>query len=314
MTTFLVWLFNLSSMIGLPYYGVAIIIFTILIKILTYPLTWKQMTSMRKMTALQPKMQELQRKYGHDKAKLNQKIMELYSKEKVNPYAGCLPILVQLPILWAFYRTLYEMPKTLGLQGNEPSVQFLGFNITQTYGFALDYHLLLPILAGVTTYLMSKVSMATSPKTGSVPSSAEKTQKMMLLFMPFFLAYIVASLPSGLGIYILTMNIVSIFQTIYINKKIAAEMAGAKAAEADIKPAAAKAQKGEKEKSAKDTKAKAKDKEEKTKVKEEKTKKSKENKSKSTADEKNKKIEHQVKGRKIVARKKVSRAELKKGK
>jgi YidC/Oxa1 family membrane protein insertase len=130
MTTFLEWLFSLSSMIGLPYYGVAIILFTVIIKILLYPLTWKQMSSMRKMTELQPKMKELQKKYGNDKQKLNQKVMELYSKEQVNPYAGCLPIVIQLPILWAFYRTLYSFP-----YGNDASVWFLGFDITKSYGF-----------------------------------------------------------------------------------------------------------------------------------------------------------------------------------
>jgi YidC/Oxa1 family membrane protein insertase len=230
MTTFLEWLFNLSSLIGLPYYGMAIVLFTVLIKILLYPLTWKQMTSMRKMTALQPKMKELQKKYGNDKQKLNQKVMELYSKEQVNPYAGCLPILIQLPILWAFYRTLFQLPTTLGLQGNEPSVWFLGYNITVAYGFPLSYHLLLPLLAGASTYLMTKVSTATNPNAGSAPSGAEQTQKFMLLFMPLFLAYIVGTLPSGLGLYIVTMNIMSIFQTIYINKKLSSEKAKAKAA------------------------------------------------------------------------------------
>lgn len=233
MTSILEWLFSISSMIGLPYYGVAIILFTIIIKVLLYPLTWKQMTSMRRITDLQPKVQELQKKYANNKQMLNQKVMELYSTEKVNPYSGCLPILVQLPILWAFYQALYKMQSSFGLKGTEPSVWFLGFNITEKYGFALDYHLLLPILAGITTYVMTKVSMATNPtknkssKSNSNPgtAAAEQTQKMMLMIMPFFMVYIVATLPSGLGIYILTMNVVSMLQTVYINKKLAAEIA-----------------------------------------------------------------------------------------
>lgn len=227
MTSILEWLFNLSSMIGLPYYGVAIILFTVIIKLLLYPLTWKQMTSMRSITELQPKIQELQKKYANNKQMLNQKIMELYGAEKVNPYSGCLPILIQLPILWAFYRTLYSFP-----YGNDDSAWFLGFKITESYGFALDYHLLLPILAGITTYISTKVSMATSPnknkdkkgKQGGA-ATAEQTQKMMLITMPFFMVYIVATLPSGLGIYILTMNFVSMLQTVYINKKLSAQIA-----------------------------------------------------------------------------------------
>jgi len=224
MTTFLEWLFNLSSMIGLPYYGMAIVLFTIIIKVLMYPLTWKQTVSMRKMTELQPKMKELQKKYGSDKQKLNQKVMELYSKEQVSPYAGCLPIIIQLPILWAFYRTLYNFP-----YGNDSSVWFLGFDITKAYGFELSYHLILPIIAAATTYLMTKVSTATKPTAQSTPSGAEQSQKFMLIFMPFFLAYIVVTVPSGLGIYIITMNIMSILQTVYINKKISAEKEEAKA-------------------------------------------------------------------------------------
>lgn len=219
MTTFLEWLFNLSSMIGLPYYGMAIILFTIIIKVLLYPLTWKQMSSMRKMTRLQPKMAEIQKKYAHDKQKMNQKVMELYSKEQVNPYAGCLPILVQLPILWAFYQTLLKFP-----YGNDSSAWFLGYNLTVSYGLGLNYHLLLPLLAGATTYLMTKVTAVTSTnKSSNAPAGAEQTQKFMMIFMPFFLAYIVATVPSGLGLYIITMNVVSILQTVYINKKLLAE-------------------------------------------------------------------------------------------
>lgn len=215
MTVFLQWLFELSSKIGLPYYGVAIIIFTVIIKILLYPLTWKQMSSMRKMAALGPKMKELQKKYGKDKQKLQQKTMELYSREGVNPYAGCLPILLQLPVFFALYRTLIAFP-----YGTDASAWFLGFNLTVAYGLSLSYHLILPLIAGLSTYIMSKVSTSMSTKTGSTPAGAEQTQKFMLIFMPIFLAYIVATLPSGLGLYIITMNIMSILQTIYINKKI----------------------------------------------------------------------------------------------
>ncbi|UWG97261.1 YidC/Oxa1 family membrane protein insertase [Dehalobacter sp. DCM] len=222
MAEILRWLFELSSMIGLPYWGMAIILFTIIIKLILYPLTWKQTVSMRKMQELQPKMAQLQKKYANDKQMLNQKTMEMYSEEKVNPYSGCLPILVQLPILWIFYRTLANFP-----YGTGEAVTFLGFNITQAYGFQLSWHLILPIIAGLTSYVMSKVSMSmnkqqTKPgaKKDAQQAAADSTQKMMLYFMPIFMAYIVITLPSGLGFYIVTMNIVSILQTVYIYKKL----------------------------------------------------------------------------------------------
>lgn len=226
MTTFLQWLFELSSMIGLPYYGVAIIIFTVIIKILLYPLTLKQTRSMRRMSDLGPKLKEIQKKYGKDKQKLQQKTLELYSREGVNPYSGCLPILLQLPVFFALYKTLMEFPF-----GQDASAYFLGFNLTQAYGLGLDYHLILPLIAGGSTYLMTKVSMSATPKNTAAPAGAEQTQKFMLIFMPIFLAYIVATVPSGLGLYIITMNIMSILQTVYINNKIQREKESLEAAE-----------------------------------------------------------------------------------
>lgn len=223
MAQILKWLFDVSSLIGLPYWGMAIVLFTIIIKVILYPLTWKQTVSMRQMQELQPKMAALQKKYANDKTKMNQKIQELYTEEKANPMMGCLPIAVQLPILWIFYRTLADFP-----YGNDAAVWFLGFNITTAYGFTLDWHLVLPLIAGISSYLMSKVTMSMTPKQPSKPgakkepaqATAEQTQKMMLYMMPVFMAYIVITLPSGLGFYIITMNIVSMLQTVYIYKKL----------------------------------------------------------------------------------------------
>nr|WP_052298689.1 YidC/Oxa1 family membrane protein insertase [Syntrophobotulus glycolicus] len=214
MINFLDILFNLTSLVGLPYYGVAIILFTIIIKIILFPLTYKQTASMRKMMELTPMITDIQKKYAKDKVKANQKVMELYAKEKANPYMGCLPLLIQMPILWAFYKALMIFP-----YGNEASAMFLGFNLTVKYGFTPDYHLILPIAAGLSTYLMSKTT-SSSTVSASQPESAKQTQKIMLIVMPFFLAYITASVPSGLGIYIITMNIVSAIQTLYINNHL----------------------------------------------------------------------------------------------
>ena len=92
--------------IGLASWGLAIILVTILIRALLYPLTRKQMQSMKKMQSIQPKMKEIQEKYGKDREKLSQKQMELYKEEGVNPAGGCLPLLIQMPILFAFYYAL----------------------------------------------------------------------------------------------------------------------------------------------------------------------------------------------------------------
>ena len=100
---------NILAPIGLPSYGWSIILVTVLIRALLYPLTKKQMQSMKKMQSVQPKMKELQEKYGKDREKLSQKQMELYREEGVNPAGGCLPLLIQMPILFAFYYALLTL-------------------------------------------------------------------------------------------------------------------------------------------------------------------------------------------------------------
>ncbi|MHB1405044.1 MAG: YidC/Oxa1 family membrane protein insertase [Desulfitobacteriaceae bacterium] len=207
MTELLKWLYNLTSIVGLANYGVAIILLTIIIKTLIFPLTWKQMVSMRKTVDLQPKIKEIQKKFKDKPQEANAKIMELYKENKVNPAGGCLPLVVQLPIFWALYSTLLHFP-----YGSAASANFLGYNLTQVYGFTSPYHLTLPLLAAATTFFQTKV---TSPN-----ASQDPTQKMMLYIMPVFLGYISATVPSGLGLYWVTMNIVSILQQLIINKKL----------------------------------------------------------------------------------------------
>jgi YidC/Oxa1 family membrane protein insertase len=209
MTSLLNVLYNFSASVGFPNYGVAIILLTILIKTLIYPLTYKQMASMRKTVDLQPKIKAIQAKYKNDKEKANAAVMELYKENKVNPMGGCLPIVVQLPIFWALYSTL----RKFAYGGSAPAAHwFLGFDLTQIYGFALTPHLILPLFAAATTYLQTKV---TNPNASSDP-----TQKTMLYIMPVFFAYISATVPSGLALYWVTMNVVSILQQLYINRRL----------------------------------------------------------------------------------------------
>ncbi|EGW39026.1 MULTISPECIES: YidC/Oxa1 family membrane protein insertase [unclassified Desulfosporosinus] len=212
MTYLLNILYNLSAAIGLPNYGVAIIILTILIKTLIYPLTYKQMASMRKTVDLQPKIKAIQAKYKNDKEKINTAVMELYKEHNVNPMGGCLPIVVQLPIFWALYSTLRKFP-----YGNSAAAAhwFLGFDLTKIYGFTPSYHIILPIFAAATTFLQTKV---TNPN-----ASTDPTQKTMLYIMPVFFAYISATVPAGLALYWVTMNCVSILQQLYINRRLTSQ-------------------------------------------------------------------------------------------
>lgn len=212
MTYLLNIFYNLASDIGLPYYGVAIILLTIVIKTIIYPLTYKQMSSMRKTVDLQPKIKAIQEKYKNDREKANAAVMQLYKDNNVNPMSGCLPILIQLPIFWGLYSTLRNFP-----YGNKAASShwFLGFDLTRVYGFTLSYQIILPLLAALTTYLQTKL---TNPN-----ASTDPTQKTMLYIMPVFFAYISATVPSGLALYWVTMNVVSILQQLYINHKLANE-------------------------------------------------------------------------------------------
>lgn len=210
MTSLLNILYNFSASVGFPNYGVAIILLTILIKTLIYPLTYKQMASMRKTIDLQPKIKAIQAKHKNDKDKANAAVMELYKEHKVNPMGGCLPIIVQLPIFWALYSTLLKFQ-----YGSDPTAYtFLFFDLTKVYGFtpSSSYHLILPIFAAATTYLQTKITN---------PNTSDPTQKTMLYIMPVFFAYISATVPAGLALYWVTMNVVSIFQQLYINRRLA---------------------------------------------------------------------------------------------
>lgn len=208
MTSLLNILYNFSASVGFPNYGVAIILLTILIKTLIYPLTYKQMASMRKTIELQPKIKTIQAKHKDDKEKANAAVMELYKEHKINPMGGCLPIVVQLPIFWSLYSTL----RNFHYGSSAAAHWLLGFDLTKTYGFTSPYHLLLPIFAALTTYLQTKITN---------PNTSDPTQKTMLYIMPMFFAYISATVPAGLALYWVTMNVVSILQQLYINRRLA---------------------------------------------------------------------------------------------
>lgn len=210
MTALLKWLYSLTAVIGVPSYGIAIILLTILIKSIIYPLTWKQMASMRKTVDLQPKLQAIQKKYKDDPQTMNAKVMELYKENNVNPAGGCLPLVIQLPIFWALYSTLFHFNNYI----SDPSqTHFLWFNLTQR-----DPYFVLAILAAATSFIQTKVTSPSSAMNGN--DAAASTQKTMLYVMPLFMGYITTTVPSGLGLYWVVMNIVSVLQQLYINKKL----------------------------------------------------------------------------------------------
>jgi len=185
-----------------PNYGLVLIIFSILIKIITYPLTRKSFDSMKKMQLLQPKLVELKEKYGKDPQRLNKETMKLYKEEGVNPMGGCLPVLLQMPLLWGLF-IVFRSTIELRSQGfiwwikdlsSPDTIATLPFSIP-FYGNSVN---VLPILMGVTMLVQQKMSV-TDPK-----------QKAMIYFMPVFFTLLFNSFPSGLNLYYALFNVLSI--------------------------------------------------------------------------------------------------------
>lgn len=197
----LVWI---NSMVG--NYGVAIVLLTVLLRLVFLPLNHKAMVSMRKTQSLQPQMAAIRAKYKgvkelEKKQKMNEEIMELYRREGVSPFGGCLPMLAQLPILFAFYSLLSV---SIELRG-APFV--LWVQDLSRY----DPYLVLPLLMGATMLVQQRMS----PTSGANPAQARMMGMMPVIFTVMFL-YV----PSGLVLYWTTNNVLGIGQQVYINRTL----------------------------------------------------------------------------------------------
>ncbi|MDN3486607.1 MULTISPECIES: membrane protein insertase YidC [unclassified Pseudoalteromonas] len=178
-------------------WGVAIIAITIIVKTLMYPLTKAQYTSMAKMRALQPKMKALKEKYGDDRQKFGQATMEMYRKEKVNPMGGCFPILLQMPIFLALFYVFLESTE----------LRHAEFVLWLTDLSAKDPYYVLPILFGASMFITQKLQ----PMTVTDPM-----QQKMMTFMPVIFSVFFLWFPSGLVLYWLVSNLISIVQMLII--------------------------------------------------------------------------------------------------
>lgn len=270
-------------------YGVALILFTLAIKILLLPLGLKQQKSMTKMQKLQPKLKELQEKYKNDQNMLSQETMKLYKEYGASPMGGCLPLLIQLPILFGLYRVIYspltymlhmgsldaivktytelgcdfsavnlsnhmaqiEVAQIINQTLGETLVNFnfLGLDLAKTPSFGSIATLVIPALAGITTYLTSKITvwmsskkkeeetkepkkperiLSPNQKTQSQGPDAQQMTNTMSVIMPLFTVWITYTLPMTLGVYWVASNVFSMIQTIVLNgyysKKLEAEI------------------------------------------------------------------------------------------
>lgn len=186
-------------------YGVAIIIMTILLRLLMWPLTRKSYTSMAAMQKMQPEMQRIQKLYGNDKMRLQMEMMKLYQTHKTSPMSGCLPMLIQIPIFFALYKALLVSVQMR-------SAHFLWISDLS----AMDPYFILPILMGGTMWLQQRLQSGTKRSTGGNDALAQ-TQKMMQ-WMPILFTIMFAWMPAGLVLYWTVSNIFGIIQMEIIKK------------------------------------------------------------------------------------------------
>jgi len=185
-------------------YGVAIILVTILFKLILWPISQKGLKSMKNMQKLQPKMVKLKEKYKGDPTRMNQEVMNLYKTYKVNPMGGCLPILVQIPIFFALYKVLLQSielrhaPFMLWINDLSAADRLpIGFDIPYLGGLPV-----LTLLMGASMFYQQKIT----------PTSADPTQAKIMLFMPVVFTFMFLNFPSGLVLYWLVNNLLSILQ------------------------------------------------------------------------------------------------------
>ena len=234
-------------------YGVAIILFTLAVNIILLPLTWKQQKSTTKMQSIQPELKKIQQKYKNDKEKLNMEMMKLYKDNNINPMGGCLPLLIQLPIIFILYQIVYR-PLTYMIGMKPDAVEalkaahkitdysaeikiaaleskvdfnFLGLDLSQTPSFnAFNWFWLIPLLAGVTTFALSWLTTRQSnarkaEKDGD--NSTADTMQTMTKIMPLITVWFAFNFPAGIGFYWIANNLFKMVQQVAVNKILSKE-------------------------------------------------------------------------------------------
>lgn len=182
-------------------FGVAIILLTLGIKIILFPLANKSYVSMNAMKKLQPKVEELKKKHGDNKKALNEEMMKLYQTNKVNPLGGCLPMVVQIPVFFALYKVLF-----LSVEMRHAPFMLWIDDLS-----VMDPYYVLPILMGASMFFQSKLN----------PTPADPVQAKIMMFLPLIFTFMFLTFPAGLVLYWLLNNVLSIAQQMYIMKKTA---------------------------------------------------------------------------------------------
>ena len=195
-------------------YGITIIIFTIIVKMCLYPLYIKQTKSMARMSEVQPKMLALQRKYANDKETLNIKMAELYKEEKFNPMGGCLPMLIQMPIIMGLFALLRQ---PMEYMTNDDTMLFA---VHEEFLWIMDLSQpdkwILPILAGIATFIAFSMNQQQQEEATGTAAQMNGMMKMMKYIFPIMIVWMGRSFPSGLALYWALGQIMQIFFNIHL--------------------------------------------------------------------------------------------------
>ncbi|MEO5938447.1 MAG: membrane protein insertase YidC, partial [Sphingomonas sp.] len=203
---YLDWLFR---MVG--NFGVAIMLLTVTIRGLIFPIAQRQFASMASMRAIQPKMKALQERYKDDKARQQQEVMKLYKEEKVNPLAGCLPTLIQIPIMYSLYKVLMltiemrHQPFVAWIKDLSAPDPLTPINLFGLLDFAPPHFIaigVVPILLGISMWLQFRMN----------PAPMDETQKQVFALMPWVLMFVMAPFAVGLQVYWITSNLLTVLQ------------------------------------------------------------------------------------------------------
>lgn len=219
--------------IGIHNTGLCIILFTIVVYLLLYPLNSKQQKSSRLMNKINPEIKAVQKKYKGktDQAsqmKMNQETQEIYAKYGISPFSGCLPLLVTLPIMWCLYRVILNITDYIPALGEGNSNIFLGLDIdvspltyfnegTHRFGWLA---FIIPVLAVLFQFLNTKLLQVKNDDKNTEQDSMASSMKMMNYFMPFMSGFFCLSLPMAIGLYWVVGSVFRVVQALLVNRKV----------------------------------------------------------------------------------------------
>lgn len=203
LTSFINFLYGITVSLGAPSYGLAIIFFTVIVRVIMFPLSLRQARMTKNMQLVQPKMQQLQQQYKNNPEIMNREIMALYKKYNANPMSGCLPLLIQMPILIALFTSLRQF-----------EYASLGSSFLWIDSLSAPDPIYLPILVAISSYVQSKLTLSTQPQAGT---QAKTMNIMMLYAMPLWIGWLSRTFAAGLSVYWVTFNTIGAIQQLVMN-------------------------------------------------------------------------------------------------